>query len=501
MRFTKFSFTTEKKSIKWLFRTSNSRTRHGILIKKGNVNGNFLFKKAGTDSSFEDKVMNMMGIDIGTTTISMVFVEKETGKLLAKETMNHESFLPGEMSEAKIQDSEKILTVTIEKIKELIQTYGCPAGIGVTGQMHGMLYVDEEGNAVSPLYTWQDGSGNLPLEDERTSVELLKEKIKHTGMLASGYGLVTHYYLNKQGKIPAKAVKMTTISDYIVMKLCGLKSPVIGADMAASWGCFDLRKREFQYDELEKAGVDTSYFPKIEKKHCLAGNTIEMENIPSGIPVTVSIGDNQASFFGAAGKLSNVVLVNVGTGSQVSFVSEDYVLCEGNIELRPCTDNSYLLVGASLCGGRAYAMLEQFYREIAEKTDNSYYDVMYKQAQEFIHRYGTEAAWKVKTTFSGTRSNPKEKGQITNIGVENFHPGAMTVGVMKGILEELFEQYQVMSCLTGKKAVHLVGSGNGIRRNIMMQKLAEEIFGLPMKISDCQEEAACGAAFRLSSLL
>ncbi len=437
--------------------------------------------------------MNRMGIDIGTTTISIVLMEKETGKLKARETLNHASFLPGEIPEAKIQDPEKILTVTIEKIKELIRTYGCPAGIGFTGQMHGMLYVDQEGDAVSPLYTWQDKRGNLPLEDGLTSVEYLKEKIRNSGMLASGYGLVTHYYLGKKGEIPAEAVKMTTISDYIIMKLCGRKSPVLGADMAASWGCFDLGKREFCYDDLEKAGVDISYLPQVEKKYCLAGNTIEIDDIPAGIPVAVSIGDNQASFLGAVRELSDVVLLNVGTGSQVSFVSENYIPCEENIELRPYTDDKYLLAGASLCGGRAYAMLEQFYREAAENGNTSYYDIMYGQAQEFIEKYGSEAAWTVRTTFSGTRSDPEETGQITNISVENFHPGAMTVGVMEGILQELYEQYQVMSRLTGKKAAHLAGSGNGLRRNPLMQKLAEEMFGLPMVIPEYQEEAACGA--------
>lgn len=444
--------------------------------------------------------MNMMGIDIGTTSISIVLLEEETGKLIARETLDHVSFLPGKIPEAKIQDPEKILAVTIKKINGLIRTYGCPSGIGVTGQMHGMLYVDEKGNAVSPLYTWQDGRGNLPLKDGRTSVELLKEKMDNPGMLASGYGLVTHYYLGEKGEIPANAVKMTTISDYIVIKLCGRKSPVMGVDMAASWGCFDLEKREFRYDDLVRAGIDISYLPKIEKRHGLAGNTIDMEDIPAGIPVALSIGDNQASFLGAAGDFSDVVLLNVGTGSQVSFVSEKYVSCKGNLELRPCTDDSYLLVGASLCGGRAYAMLEQFYREVAGNRYNCYYDVMYRQAQEFIEKYGAEAAWTVRTTFSGTRSNPEEKGRIDNISVDNFHPGAMTVGVMKGILQELYEQYQVMSRLTGKKAAHLVGSGNGLRRNLMMQKLAEEMFGLPMIIPQYHEEAACGAVFRLNDL-
>ena len=437
--------------------------------------------------------MNVMGIDIGTTTISIVLMDKATGTLLAGETVNHQSFLPGEVPEEKIQDAERILAVTIEKVNDLIRTYGCPDGIGFTGQMHGMLYVDAEGNAVSPLYTWLDGMGNIPLESGKNSVELLKEKIENTGMLAAGYGLVTHYYLQKKGRIPENAVKMTTISDYIVMKLCGLTSPVIGVDMAASWGCFDMEKREFRYADLEKAGVNISYLPEVKKQYGMAGKTL-LGSIPEGIPVMVSIGDNQASFLGSVKELQDTVLINVGTGSQVSFVSENIVSCQGNMELRPCTDNSYLLVGASLCGGRAYAMLEQFYREVSGNMNDSYYGAMNQQAQEFIEKYGTEAAWKVRTTFSGTRSNPEEKGQITNIGVENFHPGAMTVGVMMGILDELYQQYQMMSELTGKKAAHLVGSGNGIRRNPLMQKLAEEIFGLPMEIPSCQEEAACGAA-------
>ena len=47
---------------------------------------------------------------------------------------------------------------------------------------------------------------------------------------------------------------------------------------------------------------------------------------------------------------------------------------------------------------------------------------------------------------------------------------------------------------TGSKAVNLVGSGNGIRRNRLMRELAEEMYGMRMKIPACKEEAAYGAA-------
>ena len=124
-----------------------------------------------------------------------------------------------------------------------------------------------------------------------------------------------------------------------------------------------------------------------------------------------------------------------------------------------------------------------------------------EQAEKFVEKYGKEAAWKVDTAFSGTRSNPSHRGMIAGIGVENFHPGALTVGVICGILNELHEQYEQMCQLTGKKATRLTGSGNGIRRNSLMRRLAEEMFKMPMEIPEYEEEAAYGAALTAGKLV
>ena len=135
------------------------------------------------------------------------------------------------------------------------------------------------------------------------------------------------------------------------MKILSLLSDLTWRQAGAA---FDLRKQEFLYEALEQAGVDTSYLPEVRKGHFLVGET------RAGVPVMGSIGDNQASLFGSVRDLKDTVLLNVGTGSQVSLVTEKFIECSGSVELRPCTENSYILVGASLCGGRAYAMLEQF---------------------------------------------------------------------------------------------------------------------------------------------
>ncbi|MCD7817436.1 MAG: hypothetical protein LUH07_00045 [Lachnospiraceae bacterium] len=440
--------------------------------------------------------MRAIGIDVGTTTISVVMVDGGSGELLGSRTVSHNAFLKDPNPARKIQDPQKLWSLTKKTLAEVIQEYGRPDCIGMTGQMHGILYMDKAGNAVSPLYTWQDDSGNECMENGQTYAECLQKK---AGKAATGFGLTTHYYLQKRKLLASEAVQMTTISDYIAMKLCGKSTSAIVKDMAASWGCYNLEQGDFYRSELEELGMDLSYLPELLPEYSVTGTTQEdlTAGIPAGIPVTASLGDNQASVIGSVRNLSDTVLVNIGTGSQISFGIEKYVESKGAIELRPCGNGLYIMVGSGLCGGRAYAMLEQFYREIMRNDPaENLYALMERQARDFMRTNGKKNAWKIRTTFSGTRINPNERGSMYGIGVDNFCPGAMTLGMLQGILEELFSMYQEMCLMAEKKALHLVGSGNGIRKNPLMQELAQDLFRMPMDIPVCQEEAAYGAALQ-----
>lgn len=441
--------------------------------------------------------MKIMGIDMGTTTISVIMADGESGSLITSKTIEHQAFIKSEDAFAKIQDARKLWDFVKNAVSEVQEEYGKPDCIGMTGQMHGMLYIGEDGEAVSPLYTWQDQRGNEIYKDHISYGEYLKSK----GLsAATGYGLTTHFYQTVNHLIPEKAVSMVTISDYIAMRLCNLTEAVIACDMAASWGCFNIETGEFMKKEMEDVGIDTKFLPKVLKGHGVIGRTAD------GIPVTISLGDNQASVLGSVQSLGDTVLLNIGTGSQVSFGVEGFIKTEGSVELRPCTEKMYLMAGSGLCGGRAYAMLEGFFRNIflkaieeesdAKLKEIRYYEIMADFAEDFLKLSGKENAWKIKTTFSGTRSNPLEKGSISGISVENFHPGAMVVGMINGILEELFEMYDKMCEMTGKKASYLVASGNGIRKNPLMRIFAEEMFGMKLAVPLCQEEAAFGAALQ-----
>ena len=435
----------------------------------------------GTSNTLSGGIFPMkytIGIDTGTTSVSIAAIN-ESRELLRSITENHGAFIPGDFPESRVQNPAKILSIVMAGLESITQEYGSPSAIGFTGQMHGVLYLDKSGNPVTPLYTWEDPSANIPV-DGKSSLEILHS---HGVKCSAGYGVATHFYLQRAGKIPSDAVRLSTLSDYIAMKLCGKNEPLLSAEMAAGLGGFDVQKREFLLDRLESAGVDVSFLPENVKGYAVIGHS------GNDVPVISSMGDNQASFMGSVDG-DNTLLLNIGTGSQVSFMTREFAQTDGDIELRPYGDD-YLLAGAALCGGRAYAMLESFYREIC---GSPCYEMMSGQAEEFLRTHGLTQAWNVDTRFQGTRSNPNITGSVTGINDGNFTPGAFTVGVMRGIITELFNMYAAMKNLTGRNAHAIVGSGNGLRKNEIMRRIAGEIFGLEVRVPEYQEEAARGCA-------
>ena len=402
--------------------------------------------------------MKAIGIDIGTTSVCGVVIDVESGRVIDSVTKNSDAFIETPNSWEKIQSVDKIIAIATEILDMLMDDD--VVSIGVTGQMHGMVYTNSDGWAISPLYIWQDERGNLPYKDTTYA--------KHLGSF-SGYGTVTDFYNRENGIRPDDAVSFCTIHDYFVMKLCGRKTALMHSTDAASYGCYDLVKNCFNYD----VGVD------VTADFAIAGSYRD-------IPVSVAIGDNQASVFSTLADEENILL-NVGTGSQVSVIS-DTIVESDEVETRPYFDGKYLIVGAALCGGRAYSVLKNFYKKVFSYkealSDNEVYDIMNKMLQS------ETSCVCVDTRFAGTRKNPDLSGSISGIREESFTPEAFTKGVLSGMATELYDMYAQM----GVEKSGIVGSGNGIRKNAALVRIFEEKFGGTMKMPAHLEEAAVGAA-------
>lgn len=497
--------------------------------------------------------MMTIGIDLGTTTISLVVFDTERKTVTETRTLANDSFLATENEWERIQDAERIVRLAQTELDALLKCYPEVSAIGLTGQMHGILYLDAHGKSLSPLFTWQDQRGNLwefaaddrgmretgsnrlktdmlserPADIRKDSVgegpDARQEKPADAGdgtvsegsagerpagayltaaewireacgvEVSTGYGLVTHFYQCRKGLAPEDAASVCTIPDYLGMVLTGRNRPLLHTSMAASLGFFDVQRGEFLRDVLQNTGADASVLPEVTDQ-------LEVLGTYRGRPVTTAIGDNQAGFLGAVGTEQDVLLVNIGTGSQISVLSDRYFASPG-IEARPFPGSKYLLAGSSLCGGRAYAILEKFFRSYASAAgagDEPQYEVMGALAEKALRRRVCSEEngqrLRVVTAFQGTRTDPDARGSIANINEDNLMPGNLILGVLEGMAHELYEMYSAIRANAGIEVKRIVASGNGVRRNAVLRQVLAETFRAEVKLADCEEEAACGAA-------
>ncbi len=426
--------------------------------------------------------MNVIGLDIGTTTICAVVTDSDTGEIKRCISIGNDSFIDGRASYEKIQSPMLILKKCTDIVEELYSEFAPIGCIGITGQMHGILYIDKGGNAVSPLYIWQDESGNQPYDENHTYASFLTELTGYKS--ASGFGCCTYFFHMKNSLVPPSAVCFCTIHDFIAMKLCDKVTPLIHTSDAASFGLFDLEKLCFDEDAVNKAGLDISLFPAVTKDFEIIGKYKDC------VPVACAIGDNQASFLGSVSDMENSVLVNLGTGGQVSFLTANS--SDSGMEIRPCFLDKYLCVGASLCGGRAFAVLEEFLRKTAAFVTGQNVKSAYPAIDAFLAD-ATEPSDSLTadTRFAGTREEPSLRGSIGNISVSNLLPENLILAVMNGMVTELFDMYE--SSDHGDRTT-LVCSGNGLRKNDALRVMYADRFSMNAVTPNHTEEASFGAA-------
>ena len=420
-----------------------------------------------------------LGLDIGTTSICAVVTDGADAQYFCAN-------LPNDSGEI-VQNPHRIWEICTTLLDKAFAA--CPeiAGIGLCGQMHGVLYLDAAGDPASSLYTWQDESANAMMQGSGgTYAQALTALTGHA--MASGFGCSTLFVHARQGTIPPNAAQICTIHDWVAMRLCGLRRPVMHASDAASFGLFDLQTLQFDLDAVRAAGLPEELFPEVIADYNQLGTY-------KNCPVYAAAGDNQASFLGAAGVPGSTVLVNVGTGSQCSLTSA-YVLpaqLPPGAELRPLRGAEYLYVGSALCGGRAYALARDFFAGCArflgaEGSDAAVYEAMNQLLKE--NPPPAEARLRVDTRFAGTRKNPSLRGCVDGIGTDNFTPAHLLWGLVEGMAAELHDYYRD----SGQSRTRLVGAGNGLRKNSALRQALEQRFGMPITVPPYGEEAARGAA-------
>ena len=415
-----------------------------------------------------------LGLDIGTTSICALVVN-EKGNIVYSVTKENNSHNNSKDKE-RTQNPEIIYNVCNDIYNSVLEKYKIES-IGISGQMHGILYVDDIGEAISPLYSWQDERGNIPYKDSTYA----KELSKITGYkMATGFGLTSIYYDFINNNIPNNASSFSTIGDYIAMKLVKRNKPLLNNTNAASLGLFDIKTNKWDFEAIERVNLPRTLFPSVTKDIEIVGYTKD------NIPVYTAIGDNQASVYGVE-QDNDSIIINIGTGSQISIITDKYSTPPLTCEYRPYFHGKYLALGCALCGGYSYKLLKDFFNSVSKSEIT--YDEMNKWAEDALNSNVPT----FNPLFRGTRTNPDLKASISDITENNFNASSFTLSILKGISNELKEFYDLLISVTGERK-KLIASGNAIRLNPVLRKVVEDDFKMKLNIPLHKEEAAFGAA-------
>jgi len=444
----------------------------------------------------------LLGIDFGTSKLAFAFIDPYKRRVVKHHSIPIGAELGLENPSLKEQKITRITEVFYKGLREFLESRkDSLLSIGLTGQMHGILGVGRGGKAVTNLVTWQDQRGYCKQADGNTLIEEMHQRAG-VRQVASGYGIVTLYDWVKSGR-QSDIEWVCTIPDYFGMLLTGRSAPVMDYTMADSIGAFNTSNMAWDYGYLEALGIDRRFFPEAVHPSTIIGalNDQSIYRIQSNerVPVTVAIGDNQASYLGSVREHFDSLLINIGTGSQISFTIKDPMdsdvkcLIDGyDVVLRPFVSGNWLVAGNAISGGVVYRALYDFFRKTgAEIFGITSFEKLWERMGELAMEVKDCAGLDVYPLFEGKRSDPGARGNIRGISMENLIPGCLILGTLRGMVKILIDMINPGII---EKRKYLIGSGNGIRKNPVLREVTSELFKRQILIPAHEEEAAVGAA-------
>lgn len=428
----------------------------------------------------------MIGLDLGTTGVAATLCDLTAGKVLAVESLVHGADISAPPCYA--QDAARLLGAAKTLLRKLLGDFKHVAAIGVSSQMHGVVYTDSDANALSALYSWQDARGEQATDDGSYADAFFAR----TGeRVPSGYGAMSHFINLQEGLVPANATALCSIGDLLVMQLCGLRHPEQDASLAHSFGLYDAAQHRFAHAAWAQLG-DTRLLPHVHAQARFVGSY-------QGIPVLSALGDNQASFIGSVADLHRSGLLNIGTSGQLSALGPPGLAVQ-RVDPRPFPTGEVLYVGATLLGGAAYGPLIGLLQSISQRLLGKPLEDPWPFL-EVDENFSTPII--VDTRFAGSRQNPEHRGAITHIGAHDLSFEALTLAFAQGIVRELYRFWEKDFLPHGiaQNIRYLTASGNALRHNATLQRSAKARFALPLAFSEHREEAAVGAAILAAATL
>jgi len=456
----------------------------------------------------------ILGLDIGTTSISVVALDESTAPLAAL-TVPHDAAVPGLPEGYVEQNPAKLWQATcktLQQIRKAVPDHVITA-IGLTGQMHSTLLLNDDGGPISNIITWQDKRSVAHRHEGQTLLEQLLSRTDRTFLLPTGCQLATGYLgttvfaLQQLDQWPANAKRVTFVADWVGARLCE-QPPVTDRSHAASSGLYDLQQDRWSPELLAASRTDRDWLPHVLPSGAVIGTVSPQAASQTGLEVGTrvcnALGDNQAAVLSSLPHEDGVVSINIGTGGQIAWRINAFQRVAGMDtrylpSLTSVADEAkheYMLVGAGLCGGDTIAWINRSIRQWLQAfgVQKSEADVWQALAEQMSAISPATPPLHCEPYFHGTRPDPDRRGSLSHIGAANFTPANFARSILTGMADTMFAVYESATDLRPVPLNRIVMSGNGARQNPLFVKAVADRFGVPATVAECVEEAATGAA-------
>lgn len=300
------------------------------------------------------------GVDLGATFIKGAVLDLERCALRRVVRVPFPPFSTPAPPRREIEPA-RVLEAVRRVLAEL--TAGEPpcAGVVLSGQMHGLVLCDHRGAARSPFISWQDRRNELPVDGAGSAWERLRARLpagaldELGGELKPSYPLTSLFRLREEGATLA-GLWPAGLASWIAAALCGVE-PTLEPQDASALGALAIASGDWHRPVLAALGLDGLNWPAIATFRAPVGR------LPSGTPVYVAVGDQQASLLGV-GLRARELSVNVATGSQVA--ARAAVATAGPHQTRPYFDLGFLRTVTHLPAGRAINAVVRLLTELSD---------------------------------------------------------------------------------------------------------------------------------------
>jgi xylulokinase len=443
----------------------------------------------------------LLGIDVGTSGSKAILID-ESGTVRADATTEYPLSTPQPLWAE--QNPSDWWSATVTSIRAVLEKGGIAAadvvGLGLTGQMHGLVMLDAEGEVLRPCIMWND---------QRTAAQCaaITEKVGLDNVLRlTGNPILPGFTAPKivwvrenEPQVYAQVAKVLLPKDYVRYCLTGgFFSEVSGA---SGTSMFDVGQRQWSGEMLEALEVPREWLPEVtespEVSAKVNGAAAEETGLLEGTPVVGGGGDQAAQAVGTGIVAEGVVSATLGTSGVVFAASDSYrVEPEGRLHaFCHAVPGMWHLMGVMLSAAGSF----RWYRDTLAEVERTQEAETGRDAYDLL----TEAAAKVAPGceglvflpyLTGERTpypDPNARGVFFGLTLRHGKPH-MTRAVLEGVSYGLLDSLELMRAL-GLSIEQVRASGGGARSSLWRQILAD-VFSTEIVTVNVTEGAAYGAA-------